>query len=301
LEYKTYDSCPICSSLICLWKVKHTGDEKFRIDRCQQCGYAFVNPRPSMADSIDHYSLSKHGSPKDNKSIQMVLEEEQRYPNSIIDAKRIIRTIEPMRPQSGPKTFLDIGCGYGFFSREAKRAGYDVTALELSSHERQVAAELAGIEPKAMSFEHFSSKPKYFSVILMSQILEHVNDVNLFISKANDLLIDGGVLIVALPNFQSIFRKILQENDPYICPPNHLNFFDCRNLTTLLKKHHFTVEIKQHVSRIPAQSFEKRLSSLGKPGISAIHRTSPILLRLFDILHRGMMVNIYAKKQIAQH
>jgi hypothetical protein len=111
---------------------------------------------------------------------------------------------------------------------------------------------------------------------------------------------DGGVLIVALPNFQSIFRKILQENDPYICPPNHLNFFDCHNLTDLLKKHHFTVEIKQHISRIPAQSFEKRLSFLGKPGISAIHRASSMSLRLFDILHMGMMVNIYAKKQIVK-
>jgi len=291
-----YHSCPICSSSICLWRVKRTSSANYRIDQCQQCGYAFVNPRPSLAYLMNYYSLSGHGEQHVNKSIEMVLEEEEQFPNSTIDAKRIVRTIESIKPVNVSKTLLDIGCGYGFFSREAVRTGYDVTALELASNERQIAIELASIDPIPVSFEDFPHDSKRFSVILMSQILEHANDVNLWISKADSLLINGGVLVIALPNFQSIFRKLLQENEPYINPPAHLNFFSRRSLTALLEKHGFTVEATQWVSRIPPKAFERRFSFLGKPGLVAINTANTLALRIFDVLRLGMMVNVYAKK-----
>src|SRR5215471_19534861 len=120
---RTYNSCPICSSAICLWRVKQSNDENYRIDRCQQCGYAFVNPRPSLTYLMNYYSLSGHGQQHVNKSIAMVLEEEEQFPNSTVDAKRIVRTIESIKPVKVSKTLLDIECGYGFFSREAFRTG----------------------------------------------------------------------------------------------------------------------------------------------------------------------------------
>ena len=245
---------------------------------------------------MNYYSLSGHGEQHVNKSIEMVLEEEEQFPNSTIDAKRIVRTIESIKPVNVSKTLLDIECGYGFFSREAFRTDYDVTALELASNERQIAIELASIDPIPVSFEDFPHDSKRFSVILMSQILEHANDVNLWISKADSLLINGGVLVIALPNFQSIFRELLQENEPYINPPAHLNFFSRRSLTALLEKHGFTVEATQWVSRIPPKAFERRFSFLGKPGLVAINTANTLALRIFDVLRLGMMVNVYAKK-----
>jgi hypothetical protein len=75
----------------------------------------------------------------------------------------------------------------------------------------------------------------------MSQILEHVSDVNSWMRNAWGLLKRGGTIAIALPNFNSMFRLVLGRRDPYIIPPEHLNFFSTGNLKALLSKHGFKV------------------------------------------------------------
>lgn len=294
-----YDFCPACSSSIHCWRNKRVGDIEYRIEKCTSCGYAFVNPRPTLKFLIDYYLNTGHGQKDKCKLVDDVLNSEKQYPNSTIDAQRIIKTIELMNLSIESKAFLDVGCGYGFFAREAIINGYDVVALELASEERHIAKQVAGLEPISTSFENFTHSNNSFSVILMSQILEHAFDVNLWISKAKELLVTGGVLAVALPNFHSIFRKILQEKDPYICPPDHLNFFGPRSITTLLKKHGFNVLEIQWVSRIPLASLERRFSFLGENCIAIVSKMTNLTLMVIDGFHLGMIMNVYAKKVVS--
>ena len=130
----------------------------------------------------------------------------------------------------------------------------------------------------------------------MSQILEHALDVNQWTKKAYALLRDSGMLVVALPNFDSIFRRVMQENEPYICPPAHLNFFNPASLANLLKKHGFKVEETQWVSRLPTTTFEKRLPGFIKPALPLVSAVSDATLKVIDTLHSGMMINVYARK-----
>ena len=191
---------------------------------------------------------------------------------------------------------MDVGCGYGFFSREALSAGFDVIALELADNERKITKELTGLEATACSFEAFECTPESLGVIFMSQILEHALDVNQWIKRSRDLLVDDGILAIALPNFGSIFRIIMQENEPYICPPAHLNFFCQNSLRTLLELHGFEVEAVHWISRIPKRAFAKRLPRLGKPLAPLFNVASLASLKIIDALRLGMMINVYARK-----
>jgi hypothetical protein len=130
----------------------------------------------------------------------------------------------------------------------------------------------------------------------MSQILEHALDVDLWVKKSHGLLVNDGIIAIALPNFGSIFRMIMQENEPYICPPAHLNFFNPNSLSSLLEKHGFKVEAIQWVSRIPNKTFEKRMPKFGKPLLPIINTLSLVPLKAIDALHLGMMINVYARK-----
>ncbi len=47
-------ACAICNSAIAAWRSKPTTHGTFAIDRCRQCGFAFVNP--SMNALISRYS-----------------------------------------------------------------------------------------------------------------------------------------------------------------------------------------------------------------------------------------------------
>lgn len=227
------------------------------------------------------------------------MQKEVIYPNSTLDAKRMIETIIELVGADKNKRILDVGCGYGFFSKAAIDNGFDVTALELAAIERSIANELLGLEPIESSFENFVRPAAKFDVVLMSQILEHAQDINLWIEKAHDLLESNGIFAIALPNFCSIFRRLLQENDPYVCPPAHLNFFNPENLTKILIRHGFEVEKIQWVSRIPKQSLKNRMPSVGQPLLPLINGIVRTMLKGIDLCHLGMMITVYARKTSA--
>jgi len=296
-----YETCPVCDGSFKIWRTKVVMEEKYNIDRCKTCGYAFVNPRPSLDFLMNFYSSFGHshdGGANLIEDIEAVIARECRYPNSSLDARRMISVINSLlrNKNTESKKFLDVGCGYGFFSKEAKDTGFDVLALELARNEGKIAQEMAGVEPIACSFEEFEQGDKSFGIVLMSQILEHALDVNLWMSKAHDLLADDGILAIALPNFGSIFRLVMQEKEPYICPPAHLNFFNPNNLGELLQKHGFVVEKTQWVSRLPSSSFEKRLPGFGQPFLPLVNAMSTATLGAVDFLHLGMTINVYARK-----
>jgi hypothetical protein len=93
----------------------------------------------------------------------------------------------------------------------------------------------------------------------MSQVLEHAFDVNEWISKATDLLRIDGVLAVALPNFNSAFRILLAEKDPYIAPPAHLNFFGPRSLRTICARYGLDTLSVGSMSRVPRNVVSKKV------------------------------------------
>jgi 2-polyprenyl-3-methyl-5-hydroxy-6-metoxy-1,4-benzoquinol methylase len=248
---------------------------------------------------MSYYSSFGHGHDDNGKSvpnIESVISQEWSDPNSTIDAVRLIKTINCLLKNKKGKRFLDVGCGYGFFSKAALSCGFDVIALELAENEKEIAKEMTGLSPVAISFEEFDHAEETLEVVFMSQILEHALDVNLWIEKAYRLLVDDGIIAIALPNYGSIFRMILQENEPYICPPAHLNFFSSANLSRLLENHGFKVEKIQWISGIPKKAFQKRLPSIGKPLLPAINMASSASLKIVGALHLGMMINVYGRK-----
>ena len=71
---------------------------------------------------------------------------------------------------------------------------------------------IANVEPvidckegTSIVVEDYSCDAGSFDVINLSQILEHAFDINLWASKAHHCLRKGGVLAIALPNFNSFF------------------------------------------------------------------------------------------------
>ena len=58
------DACPVCGSSVGAWRSKETPYGVFLIDRCSGCGFAFVNPRPSLDYLIEFYGhFGEEGAP----------------------------------------------------------------------------------------------------------------------------------------------------------------------------------------------------------------------------------------------
>ena len=298
-EQRHYETCPVCASGAKSWRVKKVGDAQYNIDLCGKCGFAFVNPRPSLDFLMNYYASFGHihdASSEAVPTLQSVTLREQNDENSTIDAARIVKTVTDLLHDRNQTKFLDVGCGYGFFSKAALASGFDVVALELAENEREIATQMTGLSPHACSFEEFNMPPESFSVVLMSQILEHALDINRWLQKASNLLVDDGVLAIALPNYGSIFRKLMQENEPYITPPEHLNFFSPRSLSRLFENHGFKVEAIQWISRVPKKAFEKRLPAVARPFLPVVTLGASAAFKVIDLLKLGMIINVYGRK-----
>jgi SAM-dependent methyltransferase len=295
------NSCPICLGAISIWNTKSTEFGEFTLSRCEACHYVFVNPRPSLDFLVDFYTNLTHGEEAGNhepQTLEGLLKAEQDWPNSTLDAKRIIGTAHSLtKPKQSAETLtlFDVASGPGFFTAQALSLGFEVTALEISDKDRKIAKEMNNIEPMNIPFEQFDTAADSFDVVILSQVLEHVIDINEWISKAQKYLKPKGVLAVALPNFNSLFRYLLGPNDPYITPPEHLNFFNPGNLTTLLSNHGLSVEKTQWTSRVMPVAIDKLpLGRLARPIYAPLIGLS---LSLIDLCHLGMFVTVYARKR----
>jgi hypothetical protein len=93
-----------------------------------------------------------------------------------------------------------------------------------------------------------------------------------------------------------LYGEAVQSNEPFITPPEHLNFFSARSLTELLAGHGFLVEATHWVSRIPKRAFEKRLANVGDPILPILNKLASIGVAGADALRLGMIIQVYARK-----
>ena len=99
---------------------------------------------------------------------------------------------------------LDIGCGGGLLSEPFSRLGANVTAIDASKKNIEVAKFHAKknnlkINYKCISPEKLKVKKK-FDVVLNMEIVEHVSDLNFFIKKSSELVKKNGLMFVATLN-----------------------------------------------------------------------------------------------------
>ena len=99
---------------------------------------------------------------------------------------------------------LDIGCGGGLLSEPMTRLGANVTGIDASSKNINIAKHHA--KKNKLKINYIYSSPeklkikKKFDVILNMEIVEHVDDINFFINSCSKLLKKNGLMFVATLN-----------------------------------------------------------------------------------------------------
>ena len=99
---------------------------------------------------------------------------------------------------------MDIGCGGGLLSEPISRLGANLTGIDASKNN----IEIAKLHSKKnnLKINYMCSSPenlkikKKFDVILNMEIVEHVEDVNFFIKKSSNLLKKNGIMFIATLN-----------------------------------------------------------------------------------------------------
>ncbi len=99
---------------------------------------------------------------------------------------------------------LDIGCGGGLLSEPMCRLGASVTGIDASKKNIDIAKLHS--KKNNLKIDYFCSSPEKFKVkdkfdvILNMEIVEHVEDINIFLKSCTNLLKKNGIMFVATLN-----------------------------------------------------------------------------------------------------
>jgi len=110
---------------------------------------------------------------------------------------------------------LDIGCGGGLVCEPLCRLGAEVTGIDASSKNIEVAKIHARKSNLKIKYINTSPEKKEikekFDVILNLEIVEHVENLDLFLRSASELLKKNGIMFVATINrtFESYIKAIV--------------------------------------------------------------------------------------------
>ncbi len=110
---------------------------------------------------------------------------------------------------------LDIGCGGGLISEPMARLGASVTGIDASEKNINIAQIHAKKSELKINYIHSSPEKlnefEKFDIILNLEVVEHVDNVNLYINSCYKLLKKNGLMFTATLNrsFSSFIKAII--------------------------------------------------------------------------------------------
>jgi SAM-dependent methyltransferase len=188
---------------------RRISDDPFDYYRCGFCGFIFLSPVP--ADLGRYYPAAYYEIPKTVDELAARAEAMQAWK---------LATVTGLVTHG---RLLEVGPAYGLFSFLAKRAGFDVTAIEMDSRCCHFLRETVGIDviADADTISALQSLPE-FDVIVLWQVIEHLADPWAIISAAAQKLAPGGVLVLDTPNPEAFQFRLLGRYWTHVDAPRHV-------------------------------------------------------------------------------
>jgi SAM-dependent methyltransferase len=243
-------ACAVCGSIVSKLLFRQTFSEMssgsllqgYDVVVCKECGFGFADHIPNQADFDAHYrDMSKY-------EYQDQGGKETRY--DLARFRAMSDTIISFLPDASAR-LLDVGCATGRLLALFKEKGYgNVIGLDPSPVCAQAAQRLYGIPvatgavseiAEVMAAEH------PFDGVILSGVLEHIRDVEPALERMRDLLADGGLIFVEVPDATDFARwpdAPFQEFST-----EHINFFSATSLENLMRRYGLVKVLSQQISR----------------------------------------------------
>lgn len=208
-------------------------DDNFRVVRCPQCGFIFLNPRPAENEIAAYYPavFYETGRTLPYKAF------------GLIDRANREAIINDLTKCKKSGRLLDVGCGTGSFILEMSRRGYEVYGLEASKNAMHLIPRF--LEGKVYNCSDLSEcgfEDGYFDIITMFQSLEHVHNPNALLKEIRRFLSPEGIFYLSVPNADFCEYRIFRSYAYTLEVPRHLYFFTKNTLKKMLLKNGFMVK-----------------------------------------------------------
>lgn len=236
------NSCHICTSEKLNFLKTIEGYQKgtsYAIGECATCSTQYVEP--CVVDDALYQLIYKNakdiaGYNRYHRYVEEVLEVENPL---VYLGKReamywaVAEVLKQVDSSFNPK-ILEVGSGLGYLTYALVKAGYCAKGMDISSN--------AVINAKAKFGDYFECNNIFdvailpenqFDVIVLNEVIEHVNDPVAFIEKLLSLLTPEGKLVVTTPNKSACLAGSIWDTE---LPPIHLYWFSEKSMECIAER-----------------------------------------------------------------
>lgn len=230
------------------------------IVRCDGCGLVMSNPRDSQADLARIYQSLNDEQYQVEVSNRAILADER------------LRYIERWQK---PARLLDLGCSTGIFCGRAAACGWAASGVDPSAWS---IAQARRAFPSATfiqsTIERLDIPDNSYEVVTLWDVLEHVADPRIVLTRAFRWLAPGGLLVMNIPNIQSLTSRMMGKYWVLLLR-EHLWYFSPPTIRHMLEQNGFVLQgVHSNQVRFSLANLFTRLSQY--PHMNALQKLASI-------------------------
>jgi SAM-dependent methyltransferase len=262
----------------------------FTVARCTRCGLVQTTPPPDAAVRAAMYPVQYYPALIDRTAPHPFQQDK-------ID---LVRTHKPAG------RLLDVGAGVGLFVWEARKSGYDVKGIEFSAQAVETGLRNGESSIICGDFLRAEEPASSVDIVTLWHVIEHLDSPVDVLRKIHQILKPGGIVIITVPNIDSLQARVFRGRWYHLDVPRHLFHYSPATLGALLENAGFRVaETKFGWREHDPAGFLGSLMLLSPPGEGFIHKAVRKLAGmpiarfcawLEATLHRGGTFAIVATK-----
>jgi len=217
-----------------------TTDIPFTVVRCRSCDLLYLNPRPLLSEISKIYP-KEYSAYHFNNIRNPIIRKARNYMQSR-KARRILNYISA---SSESPCILDVGCGSPALLSLIHHASSKPIELYGNDFNPDIMRDVreAGFKTVDGNLENVDWQEKFFDVIVMNQVIEHLFDVTTVLRKIHQLLKDGGILFIETPSDEGIDAHLFSHyhwGGYHV--PRHLLIFNPKTIDKTLRRCGFVVD-----------------------------------------------------------
>jgi SAM-dependent methyltransferase len=237
---------------------------------CLETGFVYLANPPEYAQLDEEFSWEKTKAEENAKRIHeepvvaWISKWSKFIRRSFRRERRIQREAMQLLTATGnpSPTVLDLGCGSGRtllgLTERAKDCGINVIPIGIEISRKLAAkahANLVGYNGEVIHAPAVEGLGQLaglsVDLILLSSYLEHETQPLEALRLCHRTLASGAAIIIKVPNFASLNRRVRQERWCGFRFPDHVNYFTPRSLRMLVEKAGFEVARMNFFDRLP--------------------------------------------------
>lgn len=224
------ERCPLCETLAS--RIEFTYGE-FAYKRCPSCKTLYVANEISLSDLAKSYSGSYYEADESNDTGRKGYPSYTDAQESLSDSFR--QKLRIVREQISSGWLLDVGAAYGTFIKLASEY-YTCIGLELSVYAAKKATEEFHVDVRVGTIENAPFPDAHFDVIVMWDVIEHLQSPVIALQEVYRLLKPGGFCFISTDDVNNWLVRWLGTKWWGIAPPLHLCHFSKRGMETAFER-----------------------------------------------------------------